>query len=402
MHWTRNKSKNQKTNQQQWLRLKNASAPEIISQGQGKKTVVGKYSEAERHNPSLSAKSKADKKSGDDDIDRTGIKHIMKAAAAVASLLGPSNRKVAAAATDPLKKTKVKKPGPRNDNQTFWKRFTELCQYKVDHGTMRVPRKKDNTDNILANWIRYTRKRIAKQLLPAIYKKSLNGIECEWIARRITKKALMAGLPSFWSSRTYIVPSKFCATTKKSPSLAYRSKYVKRTTITVLTNRRKNAEFTVPRCKMIVEIVLVPIEFYLYGEQESDEQQEGDKECHQPPVPDADENITVEEDLDDVDDGNKKLASISMEDVFDPVFSQGSIPDNRGIAAQSTTATTVNVAPSITATNVNVAQSTTVATSNVTYSTTRFDQSNSQLAAAIASHQVIQTSCPVLYPILYA
>jgi hypothetical protein len=54
-----------------------------------KKTVVGKKdSEAERHNPSRSAKSKADKKSGDDDIDRTGIESIMKASAAVAEKSG--------------------------------------------------------------------------------------------------------------------------------------------------------------------------------------------------------------------------------------------------------------------------------------------------------------------------
>jgi hypothetical protein len=51
-----------------------------------KKAVVGKESEVERHNPSHSAKSKVDKKSGDDDIDWTGIESIMKAAAAVADL----------------------------------------------------------------------------------------------------------------------------------------------------------------------------------------------------------------------------------------------------------------------------------------------------------------------------
>jgi hypothetical protein len=51
------------------------------------------------------------KKSGDDDIDQTGIESIMKAAAAVAALLGPAKRKLAAAATTP-KKTKVKKPRP--------------------------------------------------------------------------------------------------------------------------------------------------------------------------------------------------------------------------------------------------------------------------------------------------
>jgi hypothetical protein len=67
---------------------------------------------------------------------------------------------------------------------------------------------------------------------------------------------------------------------------------------------------------MLVDIGLVPLEFYLYGQQESDKE-------HEPPVHDADENETVEEDQDDVDDGDKKLAAVSMEDVFDPDFSQG-------------------------------------------------------------------------------
>jgi hypothetical protein len=76
-----------------------------------KKTVVGKDSEAECQNPSRSAKSKADNKSGDNDIDRTGIESITKAAAGVAALSGPSKRKADVAATAP-KKTKVTKPGP--------------------------------------------------------------------------------------------------------------------------------------------------------------------------------------------------------------------------------------------------------------------------------------------------
>jgi hypothetical protein len=45
-----------------------------------KKKAVGKDSEEEQHNPSRSAMSKADKKSGEYDIDRTGIESIMKAA----------------------------------------------------------------------------------------------------------------------------------------------------------------------------------------------------------------------------------------------------------------------------------------------------------------------------------
>jgi hypothetical protein len=130
-----------------------------------KKTTVGKDSEAEQHNPSRSAKSKADKKSGDEDIDRTGIESIMNTSAVVAALSGPSNRKAAAAATAP-KKTKLKKPAPQTDVHTFWKRFTELCQYMADDGTMSPP-PKDSTDNILANWVHYTRKRYTKKLLPA-------------------------------------------------------------------------------------------------------------------------------------------------------------------------------------------------------------------------------------------
>jgi hypothetical protein len=78
-----------------------------------KKTVVGKDSKVELHNPYRSAKSKTDKKSGDDDIDRTGIESILKAAlVAVAALSGPAKRKVTAAATGP-NKAKVKKPAPK-------------------------------------------------------------------------------------------------------------------------------------------------------------------------------------------------------------------------------------------------------------------------------------------------
>jgi hypothetical protein len=77
-----------------------------------RKKVLGKDSKVEQQNPSCSAKSRADKQPGEDDIDGTGIKSITKAAAAVASLSDPAKRNTAAAATAP-KKTKVKKPGPK-------------------------------------------------------------------------------------------------------------------------------------------------------------------------------------------------------------------------------------------------------------------------------------------------
>jgi hypothetical protein len=183
---------------------------------------------------------------------------------------------------------------------------------------------------------------------------------------------------------------------------------------------------------MLADIGPVPLECYLYGEEESDEE-------HEPPVPDADENKTVEE---DVDDGDKKPAAVLMEDVFDPDFSQGSTATtdnvNQAITAttanvtQSTTVTTANVAQSFTATTVNVAHSTTAATANVAHSTSGFAQTNTQIAAELAylspqmiaedtvaremleenrnnvskwegpllSPQAIQTSCPVFYPII--
>jgi hypothetical protein len=115
--------RNKKTNQQQWLRLEKKSSPQkssakakaAVNKMQGavtkttppseesrnmkakRKIVVGKYSTVEPHNRSRSAKSKANKKSGEDDIDRTGIKSITKAASTVAALSGPAKRNAAAA-----------------------------------------------------------------------------------------------------------------------------------------------------------------------------------------------------------------------------------------------------------------------------------------------------------------
>jgi hypothetical protein len=57
------------------------------------------------------------------------------------------------------------------------------------------------------------------------------------------------------------------------PKLAYWSYHATKTVINVLTNKSKNAVFTLPRCEMLVDIGLVPSECYLYGEQEGDEEQ---------------------------------------------------------------------------------------------------------------------------------
>jgi hypothetical protein len=53
---------------------------------------------------------------------------------------------------------------------------------------MSVPRSKDGTNNVLANWIHYIRKRYKNNVLPATHKSILNGINFEWTAGQITKK----------------------------------------------------------------------------------------------------------------------------------------------------------------------------------------------------------------------
>jgi hypothetical protein len=82
----------------------------------------------------------------------------MEASEAAAALSGPSKRKSAAPATDP-KKTQAKKPGPQSDDQVILLRFSEFCRYKADRGTTRVPRSKNDTDNVLVNWIHYIKNR---------------------------------------------------------------------------------------------------------------------------------------------------------------------------------------------------------------------------------------------------
>jgi hypothetical protein len=102
----------------------------------------------------------------------------MEAAAAVVSLSGVTTKKTVLAVgpkkpkakkPSPSKRktlaSKAKKPGPPSDDQVFWLRFSELCRYKADRGTTNVPRSKHGTNNVLANWIHYIRKRCGSNLL---------------------------------------------------------------------------------------------------------------------------------------------------------------------------------------------------------------------------------------------
>jgi hypothetical protein len=156
---------------------------------------------------------------------------------------------------------------------------------------------------------------------------------------------------------------------------------------------------------MLVDIGLVLNKIYSYGSDEEQHSDEGDEEKHpdggveeQPPALDVDDETTVtkntednamNDDLEEVNDGDKKPAAISMVDVFDNDLTRCSITD------------TGNVAQSV----LSFAQSTTVNTGNVAQSTSAFAQSNTQIAAALAknvsewdilsfSPQVRQTTVP--------
>jgi hypothetical protein len=154
----------------------------------------------------------------------------MEAAAAVVSLSGVATMITAAPANAPKKskakkpspskkKTldiKVKKPAPPSDDQVCWLHFSDLCRYKANHGTMSVPRSKDGTNNVLANWIHYIRKRYKSNALRATHKSILNGINFEWTAGQFTKKDSKAGLPNFWSTTSKMALSKFWGITKNN------------------------------------------------------------------------------------------------------------------------------------------------------------------------------------------
>jgi hypothetical protein len=113
-----------------------------------------------------------------------------------------------------------------------------------------------------------------------------------------------------------MAPSKFWGITKKIPAACQMGKLYKENSHRSADEQEKNAEFTLQRCKMLVEIGLVPLKFYLYGSEDSDEVGE-----HQ------DSNATQ------------------------------SVTGTRRNTTQSLTETTITVTQSLAATTINVTQS---------------------------------------------
>jgi hypothetical protein len=161
---------------------------------------------------------------------------------------------------------------PPSDDQVCWLRFSELCRYKAEHGTTTVTCSKHGTNNVLANWVHYIRKRNASNLLADKDKNSLNGINFEWTAGQITKKGFEGWFAELleYQKRNGTV-EVLGDNNKKNPQLVKWGNYARRTAIAVLKNKEKNAEFTLLRCKMLVDIGLVPLHSYQYGSDNSDE-----------------------------------------------------------------------------------------------------------------------------------
>jgi hypothetical protein len=212
--------------------------------------------------------------------DTTGIQSVLEAAAAVVALFGATRKKSvpAVGAKKPnakkpspsKRKTLAKKPGPPVTTRYFGY-VSPNFRYKAEHGTTTVPRSKHGTNDVLANWVHYIRKRYTINLLVDKYKSSLNGINFEWTAGQITKKGFEGWFAKLVEYQKQNGTVEFLGDHKKKPQLAKWGNFTRRTVIAVLTNKKNNAEFTPQRCKMCVDIGLVSLHFYQYGSDDSDE-----------------------------------------------------------------------------------------------------------------------------------
>jgi hypothetical protein len=68
-----------------------------------------------------------------------------------------------------------------------------------------------------------------------------------------------------------MAPSKFWERTKKEPAACQVGKLCKENIHRSAGEQEKNTEFTLQQCKMRVDIGMVPLQFYLYGSEDSDE-----------------------------------------------------------------------------------------------------------------------------------
>jgi hypothetical protein len=305
--------------------------------------------------PESEQKIKADEISVDDGT--TGIQSVLEAAAAVVALSGAMSKKSAPAVG--AKKPNAKKPSPSKrkmlaknppprDDQVFWLRFSELFRYKAEHGTTTVPRSKHGTNNALANWVHYIRKRYASDLLADKHKNSLNGINFEWTVGQIAKKGFEGWFAELveYQKQTGTV-EVLGDNNKNNTQLANWGNYARRTAIAVLTKKNNNAEFTLQLCKMLLDTGLVPLHFYQYGSYDNDEvgaQQDSTR---------RNETKTITEITKSV---NQSLAAttMNMTQFVASTPSKMAKDNTTGNKTHSPAATASNAAQSLAATNSNV------------------------------------------------
>jgi hypothetical protein len=100
----------------------------------------------------------------------------------------------------------------------------------------------------------------------------LNVINFEWIEGQITQKGFEGWFAELLEYHKQNGTVKVLGEKKeKNPQLAKWGNYARRRAIAVLTNKKKNAVFTLQRCKMLVDIGLVYLHHYQYGSDDSDE-----------------------------------------------------------------------------------------------------------------------------------
>jgi hypothetical protein len=215
------------------------------------------------------------------------------------------------------------------------------------------------------------------------YKSSLNGIKFEWTAGQITKNGFEGWFAELVEYHTQNGTVEVLGQNKKqNPQLAKWGNYARRTAIAMLTNKTTNAEFTFQQCKMLVDIGLVPLQFYLYRSDDSDkvgEHQDSTRPNATQTLTETTSTVTqslteitmnmtqfvastsskmakynsqnIEEDQDILDDDDRKLAAI--------VFATA------GNVTHPIVATTDNETQSLASTASNVTQSLAAMVSNV-------------------------------------
>jgi hypothetical protein len=165
-----------------------------------------------------------------------------------------------------------KKPGCDHDDIQFLKHFADLCQYRAEHGTDRIPRKNTGKNNSLADWVNYIKKKKACGKLPNPHVEALDGIKFEWKLNewkfdRVPKKTFEEWFAELEEYKSTFNTALFLGKDRKIyKTLAAWTAYVKQVTaIKVLENKGKNSEFTLIHIKKLVDIGVVPRSNYSYG-----------------------------------------------------------------------------------------------------------------------------------------